>query len=971
MAFERFYLTDGGTELLAKAQVGGSLTFTRAAAGDGTLNDQSITSLTELISKVMYLQISEAKCTVAKTVDVTIQFTNKDIQAPFYWREIGLYAKGSDGKEILYAYANSCGKADYIPSYGTSPTEFIFMMSSSIANAQNVIAEISKSLVFVPMERKINGHDLSNDVNLTAADVGARPSSWMPNASDVGAATKDDVNAVQDSVDDFKKQALTGAKVGDTDVTKEGGILHLPAYPVIPDSLPANGGTAAAVPWTGVTGKPATYPPSTHTHKYEEITDPPATLPANGGTADHVSWNGVTNKPASYPSTAHTHTSANITDWGSSSNSVASARQLKDAVTISNFDTFQPSLYAQGAVTPIKADASAGSPWNNTTSGLLLQSNGNDSWHLLIFRSGGDGWAYRSRYQGTWGAWQIWASKSQLANVATSGKYSDLSGTPTSLPANGGTAAAVPWSGVTGKPATYPPSTHTHKYAEITDPPAALPASGGTADNSNKLGGISSAGFAQSNSKEGIDLNSIQQSGMYRLGNANANMPNECCFGQLIVAHGAGDALLQIASDYYSVHIYWRSGNPLVSGGKWGAWNEFANQAWTQNLLSSYVPNTRKVNGHVLSGDVTLTAADVGAKPDTYNPDLSLYQLKSKNPTAGKKTGTTLGKDATAEGGETTASGDYSHAEGYETIASGDGFMYGCHAEGYQSTASGYVSHAEGVKTTASGAFAHAEGSNTIASGSCAHAEGMGTTANNNYSHAMGMDNKTMDESKVTGDALTIGNGSKDSPSNCFRVNFSGNVYGLSSYHSYGADYSEFFEWQDENPNAEDRVGKLVTLDGEKIRYAKQGDDILGIVSALPAIIGDSPADSWKERYVTDVFGRRVTEEVTVPAQPVKTDENGVEIMPVVPEHTETRFKVNPNYDPAKENEYENREKRPEWSTVGMLGKLVLIDDGTCAVNGYCQPSTIGDGTATKSDIQTNCRVMARLDSTHIKVLLK
>ena len=224
----------------------------------------------------------------------------------------------------------------------------------------------------------------------------------------------------------------------------------------------------------------------------------------------------------------------------------------------------------------------------------------------------------------------------------------------------------------------------------------------------------------------------------------------------------------------------------------------------------------------------------------------------------------------------------------------------------------------------------------------------------------------------TSNDALIIGNGTSDSArSNCFRVQFNGNVYGLSSYHTSGADYSEYFEWQDENPNKEDRVGRFVTLDGEKIRYTKQGDDILGIVSALPAIIGDSPADSWKERYVTDVFGRRIIEEVTVPEQPAKTDESGVKIRPAIPEHTETRFKVNPNYDPTQEDKYENREKRPEWSTVGMIGKLVLIDDGTCAVNGYCQPSTVGDGTATKADAQTNCRVMARLDSTHIKVLLK
>lgn len=42
--------------------------------------------------------------------------------------------------------------------------------------------------------------------------------------------------------------------------------------------------------------------------------------------------------------------------------------------------------------------------------------------------------------------------KTDVAAVATSGKYSDLKDAPTALPASGGTAKAVPWNGITGKP---------------------------------------------------------------------------------------------------------------------------------------------------------------------------------------------------------------------------------------------------------------------------------------------------------------------------------------------------------------------------------------------------------------------------------------------------------------------------------------------------------------------------------------
>ena len=76
---------------------------------------------------------------------------------------------------------------------------------------------------------------------------------------------------------------------------------------------------------------------------------------------------------------------------------------------------------------------------------------------------------------------------------------------------------------------------------------------------------------------------------------------------------------------------------------------------------------------------------------------------------------------------------------------------------------------------------------------------------------------------------------------------------------------------------------------------------------------------------------------------------------------------LNPNYDPSKE--YVNRADRPEWDTVGMLGKLYVRDDGTCQVNGY---ATVGEnGIATASSDKTNMRVLSRVNENVVRVLLK
>ncbi len=184
---------------------------------------------------------------------------------------------------------------------------------------------------------------------------------------------------------------------------------------------------------------------------------------------------------------------------------------------------------------------------------------------------------------------------------------------------------------------------------------------------------------------------------------------------------------------------------------------------------------------------------------------------------------------------------------------------------------------------------------------------------------------------------------------------------GGGAYNSSGADYAEYFEWQDGNPENEDRRGLFVTLDNDKIRLANSNETfILGIVSSDPSIIGDAHDDQWNKMYVSDIFGSPVFEDVDVPEK--RDDEGNV----IIPAHTEHRQKLNPDYDNSKK--YIPRSERPEWDAVGMMGKLVAVDDGTCVPNEYCKPSD--GGKATYSDIPTHYRVMKRLDNTRIYILI-
>lgn len=324
------------------------------------------------------------------------------------------------------------------------------------------------------------------------------------------------------------------------------------------------------------------------------------------------------------------------------------------------------------------------------------------------------------------------------------------------------------------------------------------------------------------------------------------------------------------------------------------------------------------------------------------------------------------GTGATTASAARTALGAFSSSGG--TI-SGDVTINGTVAEGISTQASGMHSHAEGSNTEASGIYAHTEGRNTKATALCTHAGGYFTIAAAPRQTVIGENNKESTDSR---DVFIIGNGSGDtSRSNCLRVTNANGVYSNSTYKSSGADYAEFFQWFDDNPNNEDRVGLFVTLDGEKIRLAEPEDDyILGIVSGCPSILGDVYDDNWKGMYETDIYGRPIFEEVEVPAETMEVPdpENPEQTITKVicKAHKEIRQKLNPNYDPTQE--YIPRSERPEWDAVGMMGKLVVIDDGTCKGNGWC---TVGNGgIATNSEKRTKYRVMARLDKTHVKIMI-
>jgi hypothetical protein len=148
---------------------------------------------------------------------------------------------------------------------------------------------------------------------------------------------------------------------------------------------------------------------------------------------------------------------------------------------------------------------------------------------------------------------------------------------------------------------------------------------------------------------------------------------------------------------------------------------------------------------------------------------------------------------------------------------------------------------------------------------------------------------------------------SGDGGDNEFNLRGGGSGYCDGSWNGGGADYAEYFEWSDSNPNEEDRRGISVVLDGDKIRKAQAGEDPIGVISGNPSMVGDAAWNKWSGKYLRDEFGTYIQEDYEV------VNDEGETVV-------QQRRKLNPDYD--SNQEYTPREQRPEWDCVGLMGKL-------------------------------------------------
>lgn len=136
--------TMAGTNTIAEANASKqALIFTKIVIGAGDM-PASIPRATAVTDKRLELAITKSVKTGDGQFMVQGLLSNKNLEAGFYAREIGLMAKaGENGQEVLFSYTNGGNYVDYIPDKNTPMDSYTFTITTVVGNAEKVQAVIS------------------------------------------------------------------------------------------------------------------------------------------------------------------------------------------------------------------------------------------------------------------------------------------------------------------------------------------------------------------------------------------------------------------------------------------------------------------------------------------------------------------------------------------------------------------------------------------------------------------------------------------------------------------------------------------------------------------------------------------------------------------------------------------------------------------------------------------------------------
>lgn len=148
-------ITAAGLRVLAQGQTGLPINITRVSVGDAYLPpDTAVEEMAGLVSEVRDMPVNSKKMIGDGTVRIDTIVSNKGVTAPYFLREVGVWAVDNDtGGEILYSYANYGDAPIFIAAdMGYHAVNFVHQVFIIIGRAANVSIVITEGYGYATQE---------------------------------------------------------------------------------------------------------------------------------------------------------------------------------------------------------------------------------------------------------------------------------------------------------------------------------------------------------------------------------------------------------------------------------------------------------------------------------------------------------------------------------------------------------------------------------------------------------------------------------------------------------------------------------------------------------------------------------------------------------------------------------------------------------------------------------------------------
>ena len=194
-------LTAAGSALHAKCLAGtsSSIEFTRFQLGNGTYtgseSTEALAAMVALKSPKNTFPVTKAEVVNNATCKLTLNASNLEVTEGYYVTEVGVFAKGSDGNEILYSITVADPEhPDWMPAFNNvAPGSLRYIDYMSVGNATSITIKVSPGgLVsiedFEELELRVNAEKVCGRRN--AAERNHLDQDRTGNRRDCGVCTR-------------------------------------------------------------------------------------------------------------------------------------------------------------------------------------------------------------------------------------------------------------------------------------------------------------------------------------------------------------------------------------------------------------------------------------------------------------------------------------------------------------------------------------------------------------------------------------------------------------------------------------------------------------------------------------------------------------------------------------------------------------------------------------------------------------